>query len=267
VYHADHHELRCHTCGHKEIKIPSICPSCDNDSIIFRTVGTKAIVDEISRLFVTAKIARFDTDNIKEETMANQYNAIKSGSIDILIGTQLLAKGLDLPKLSTVGVVQADTSLYLPDFSAQERTFQLITQVIGRVNRGHVKGRAVIQTYNPDSMIIKQAISEDYENFYKTELLDREKFRFPPYYHLLMLWCRRSSSKNAETAARKLKTDLLDLNLSVQIEGPTPAFHEKFQNKYQWQLVVKSTNRKHLTEVISKLPANWSYDIDPLNLL
>ncbi|HEY4964726.1 MAG TPA: primosomal protein N' [Candidatus Saccharimonadales bacterium] len=267
VYHADHHQLRCHTCGYKEDKIPSICPNCDNDSIIFRTVGTKAIVDEISRLFVTAKIARFDTDNLKEETMANQYDSIKNGSVDILIGTQLLAKGLDLPKLSTVGVIQADTSLYLPDFSAQERTFQLITQVIGRVNRGHIKGRAIIQTYNPDSQIIKQAISEDYENFYKNELLDRERFHFPPYYHLLKLWCRRSSSKNAEAAAHKLKTEIGHLNLGVQIEGPTPAFHEKFQNKYQWQLVVKSTNRKHLTDVISKLPANWSYDIDPLNLL
>jgi primosomal protein N' (replication factor Y) len=267
VYHADHHQLRCHTCGYSDNKIPSICPSCNNDSIIFRTVGTKAIVDEVSRLFVTAKIGRFDTDNLKNETMASQYNSIKDGSLDILIGTQLLAKGLDLPKLSTVGVVQADTSLYLPDFSAQERTFQLITQVIGRVNRGHVIGNAIIQTYNPDSEIINYAITEDYESFYKNELIDRYKFHFPPYYHLLKLWCRRSSPKNAEAAAEKLKTEIKTLNLSIQVEGPTPSFHEKFQNKYQWQLVVKSTNRKHLTDVIGALPTNWGYDIDPLNLL
>jgi primosomal protein N' (replication factor Y) len=267
TYHGDLHQLRCHSCGYKENNIPSICPSCDNDSIIYRTVGTKAIVDEISRIFVNAKISRFDTDNLKADSIEQNYSAIRDGKVDIIVGTQLLAKGFDLPKLSTVGILQADTSLYLPDFSSQERTFQLITQVIGRVNRGHVDGRAIIQTYSPSSKLLKAATDQNYDSFYESELKERKDFRFPPFYYLFKLSCRRSSPKNAEAAAAKLKDQLLSLNLSVQVEGPTPAFYEKQQGKYQWQLVVKTTKRNLLIDIIRQLPANWSYDIDPINLL
>ncbi len=267
TYHGDSHQLRCHTCGFLDRNIPSICPVCDNDSIIFKTIGTKAVVDELKRIFVSAKISRFDSDNSKSDSIENLYKEIKSGEIDIIVGTQLLAKGLDLPKLSTLGILQADTNLYLPDFSSSERTYQLITQVLGRINRGHVSGRAVIQTYNPDSALIKQAVDQNYNDFFEQEIEDRKKFKFPPFYNLLILSCRRSSSKSSENTALKLKVQLENSDLKILVEGPAPAFHEKIMGKFQWQIVVKSTERSNLVEVISNLPSGWTYNLDPNNLL
>ncbi|MHB1865140.1 MAG: replication restart helicase PriA [Candidatus Saccharimonadales bacterium] len=266
IYHGDLHQLRCHSCGHFEKSIPSICPNCGNDSILYTTVGTKAVVDEVRQLFPNANIRRFDTDNVKAESLGEIYSTIKDGQIDILIGTQQLAKGFDLPKLSTVGILQADTNLYLPDYTSEERSFQLITQVLGRINRGHLNGTAVIQTYHPDSRLLKSAISQDYKTFYDQEIADRKKFKFPPFYSLLKLTCRRANAKNAEQAGNQLK-DALSKLPGLDIEGPAPSFHEKQQGKYQWQLIVKSTNRNNLLKVIAVLPSGWSYDIDPSDLL
>lgn len=266
TYHGDHHELRCHSCSHHE-KTPAVCPNCGHPDVIFKTAGTKAIVDEVQRLFPHARVARFDTDNLKAERFEQHYDAVRSGEIDILVGTQLLAKGLDLPKLSTLGVLLADTSLYMPDFSAQERTFQLISQIMGRIGRGHVAGRAIIQTYHPDHPVLVDAIDGNYDHFYETELKERQQFLFPPFCYLLKLTVRRASIRAAETAAQKLKDEIEASSYKVRVEGPAPSFYERFQNKYQWQLVVKATERSELLKVINHLPANWSSDIDPQDLL
>jgi primosomal protein N' (replication factor Y) len=265
TYHGDHHELRCHSCSY-HTATPSSCPSCGHPNIMFKTAGTKAVVDEVARLFSGARVARFDTDNLKAERFEQHYDAIKRGDVDVLVGTQLLAKGLDLPRLSTLGVLLADTSLYMPDFSAEERTFQLISQVLGRVGRGHVAGRAVIQTYHPDHLVLKAALAGDYQRFYHSELASRRQFLFPPFCYLLKLTVRRASIKAAETAAEKLRDEIIG-RYKVRVEGPAPAFYERFQNKYQWQLVVKAVDRAELLKIIAALPANWSYDIDPLDLL
>jgi primosomal protein N' (replication factor Y) len=267
VYHGDKHELRCHSCSYKHSTIPTACPVCGNDSILFKTMGTKAVYEELTKLFVNANIARFDTDNLKAESLDQRYSAIKDGSIDILVGTQQLAKGLDLPKLSTVGVLQADTNLYLPDFSSLERSFQLITQVLGRINRGHVAGRAFVQTYNPGSELIKSSVDQNYKEFYDDEIVQREKYKFPPFYYLMKLSIKRATTNKAETDAKKLKSEIESHNIRVIVEGPTPAFHEKFNNKFEWQLVVKTTKRSELLSVIGMLPSPWTYDIDPINLL
>jgi primosomal protein N' (replication factor Y) len=267
VYHGDAHQLQCHTCGYKQAA-PSVCPACGHPSVIFKSVGTKAIVDEISRAFPEARVQRFDTDNKKAERLEQHYPAIRAGEVDILVGTQLLAKGLDLPKLSTVGVVLADTSLSVPDFSASERTYQLLTQVVGRVGRGHRKGYAIIQSYHPEHPILAAALSGDWETFYHTELEERRKFLFPPFCYLLKLTCRRASTKAAEHSALKLKAQLLATHTHIRVDGPAPSSHAKLHNKYQWQLVVKATNRSALLAVISSLPkSGWTYDIDPNNLL
>ncbi len=266
IYHGDHHDLRCHSCSHHQ-SAPSSCPVCDYSSIIYRTAGTKAIVTEVQKLFPNARIARFDTDNLKAERFEQHYESVKQGNIDILIGTQLLAKGLDLPRLSTLGVLLADTSLYLPDFSAQERTFQLISQVIGRIGRGHIAGHAIIQTYHPDHPVLKAAIGGKYQTFYESEMANRKQFLFPPFCYLLKLTVRRASIGSAEDAATKLKTQIEDSDAQVRVEGPAPSFYERLQNKFQWQLVVKATERTELLKIIVKLPAGWSYDIDPLDLL
>lgn len=266
TYHGDHHELRCHSCDYKHAA-PVSCPDCGHASILFKTAGTKAIVEEAQRLFPQARIARFDTDNNKAERFETHYEAVRNGDVDILVGTQLLAKGLDLPKLSTLGVILADTSLYMPDFSAQERTFQLLNQVLGRVGRGHVAGHAIIQTYHPEHPIIADAIRSDYAAFYQRELTERKQFMFPPFCYLLKISLRRASSKAAEAAADKLRADISASGARVRVEGPAPAFYEKFQNKFQWQLVVKAADRGELLKVIKQLPGNCSYDIDPIDLL
>jgi primosomal protein N' (replication factor Y) (superfamily II helicase) len=267
TYHGDKHELRCHSCDYHD-SLPTNCPVCAHPSILFKTAGTKAIVDEVTKLFPNARTARFDTDNNRAERFEQHYEAVRRGDVDILIGTQLLAKGLDLPKLSTLGVLLADTSLYMPDFSAQERTFQLISQVLGRIGRGHVAGTAIIQTYHTDHPILAAAIAGDYLGFYESELKTRHQFLFPPYCYLLKLTCRRATSRAAELAATKLKHTIQTGGFKVRVEGPAPSFYEKFQAKFQWQLVVKAVDRPELIKIIAALPTSgWSFDIDPNDLL
>jgi primosomal protein N' (replication factor Y) len=267
TYHGDTHSVRCHTCGFTHTA-PNSCPECGSANIILKSIGTKAIVDELQRAFPQARIQRFDTDNSKEERLEVHYDAVRAGEVDIIVGTQLIAKGLDLPNLTTVGVVVADTSLYLPDYSSGERSYQLLRQVIGRVGRGHqTEGRVVIQTYEPDSPSIKTAVSGAWDEFYQTEIQERQAFMFPPFCHTLKIWCRRATSKNAQTAAEKVVDDLRHSGLRIIIDGPTPAFYEKIAGKYQWQAVIKSKDRGELVRTIKLLPSNWSYDIDPSNLL
>jgi primosomal protein N' (replication factor Y) len=266
TYHGDHHQLRCHSCDHRA-PAPGSCPACGHPSVIFKTAGTKAIVEEVKRLFPQARVARFDTDNLKAERFEQHYEAVRDGDVDILVGTQMLAKGLDLPRLSTLGVLLADTSLYMPDFSAQERTFQLVSQVLGRIGRGHIAGRAIIQTYHPDHPVLTDALKGDYKAFYERELAERRQFLFPPFCYLLKLSVRRSSIKAAEEAAEKLKSDIENAGHHVRVEGPAPAFYEHFQNKYQWQLVIKARQRSELLRIIAALPANCAYDLDPMDLL
>lgn len=266
VYHGDEHLMRCHSCEYKASS-PTSCPNCHGTSVIFKSIGTKAIAEEAQRLFPEARVQRFDTDNKKSERIEQHYDAVRAGNVDILIGTQTLAKGLDLPKLSLVGVIIADTSLYFPDFSAQERTYQLLGQVLGRIGRGHRASAAVIQTYAPDSALLQSVITKDWDTFYNRELTERKQFLFPPYVYLLKLTCARASSKAAQTAAETfMRTTQAEVR-GIAMEGPTPSFHEKVQNKYVWQVIVKAKRRGQLLEVIARLPSGWSYDIDPMNLL
>ena len=266
VYHGDTHSMRCHTCEYKSAT-PLSCPVCHNASIVFKSIGTKAIVDEVGRLFADARIMRFDNDNKKTERIEQHYDAVKNGDVDIIIGTQTLAKGLDLPKLGLVGVVIADTSLYFPDFSAEERTYELLSQVLGRVGRGHRAGKAIVQTYAPDSPLLKAILNKDWQTFYQKELEERKTFLFPPFCYLLKLTCRRASLASTQQTASKFANELSRSGLRIRIEGPAPAFHERIQNKYQWQVVVKAKDRRELIKVVEMLPSGWSYDIDPMNLL
>lgn len=267
TYHGDQHMIRCHTCGY-HTHAPSSCPECQSTNIIMKSIGTKAIVEELRHAFPQARIQRFDTDNTKDERLEAHFDAVRSGQVDIIVGTQLIAKGLDLPKLSTVGVVVADTSLYLPDYTAGERSYQLLRQVIGRVGRGHLaKASVIIQTYEPTSPIIQAAAKGDWDTFYQTEITERQAFMFPPFCHTLKIWCRRATSRSAQLAAEKVVSQLRHSGLRLIIDGPTPAFYEKIAGKFQWQATIKAKDRSQLIAAIKLLPANWSYDIDPNNLL
>jgi len=266
TYHGDKHIMQCHTCGHTE-KVPHVCPECSANDIIFRSIGTKSLVSEVERLFPDAVVKRFDSDTVKAERLEEQYAAVKDGSVDILVGTQVLGKGLDLPRLSVLGVVMADTSLSFPDYTAEERTFQLLTQVIGRVHRGHVQGSAFIQTHRPENPILQAAIHKDYDRFYKAQLIERKLYGFPPYRYTLKLTCTRANQPSAKRTSEQLATKLRAKPAPIEIVGPGPAFVEKIDNRYRWQLLIKATQRTELIKIIKELPANWFYDIDPTNLL
>ena len=266
VFHADEYIVRCHTCGFSQDP-PSSCPVCQNTDIIYKSIGTKALVEMVSKLFSGARIARFDTDSEKGERLHELYSKIHDGEIDILVGTQILAKGLDLPKLGLVGVISAESSISLPDFSSNERSFQLLYQIIGRVGRGHGKGQVYLQSYNPDSELVKVASQRKYDEFYKQELKHRQAFRFPPASYLMKLAIKKTTSAKAKTAASKLKSDLQKIGLPVKIIGPAPNFYARKGEYYYWQLVVKSKNRQQLTNLAKHVPSGWTIDIDPINLL
>lgn len=266
TYHGDTHTMRCHTCGYK---VPSVvsCPVCKSADISFKSIGTKAIEAHLRKIFPGARIKRFDTDNLKPDKFAEHYQSILAGEVDIIVGTQMLVKGLDLPKLSVVGVVAADTSLYFPDYTAEEQTYQLLSQVMGRVSRGHRNGTIIIQTNDPSGVAQISAIEKSWDLFYKKQLTERKKYMFPPFCYLLKLTVARKSQKGAISAAEKLCEQIKLLPIHAQVIGPAPRFNEKVGGNYNWQVTVKSKNRADLLKIITSLPANWSYDIDPTNLL
>lgn len=266
TYHADSHRILCHSCGYKA-PAPSSCPECDATDISFKSVGTKAIASELEKLCPHANIVRLDGDNLKVEKLENQFEHIKSGAVDIIVGTQIIAKGLDLPKLGLVGVVMAETGLNFPDYTAEERTFQLLTQVMGRANRGHRNTKIIVQTFNPDNPTLKFSLNKNYEAFYNQQITERQQFDFPPFKYILKLRVERATSRSTEKVARELVETLRKAFPHLQISDASPSFIEKLQNRYRWQIIIKSSQRSRLVEVITSLPANVHHDIDPSQLL
>ena len=267
--HADKFQLSCHICGHKE-RPPISCPDCGEAEIIHKGIGTKAIEEEIRKLFPQKKVARFDADSDKNETVEKLYNEIHNGEIDIIIGTQVIAKGLDLPKLKTVCVVQADTGLALPDFTSSERNFQLISQVIGRVGRHSNESNVIIQTYQPEAPSIQFGLNQDYTGFYNFEIKNRQKQNYPPFVYLLKLTCvyktEISAVRNSQKEAREIRKKF---SKDVQIFGPTPAFYERVGETYRWQIIVKSKKRASLLEIAREFQGKpqWRVDLDPPGLI
>lgn len=267
--HTDRYQLQCHICGYQE-KVPTHCPVCRHADIIHKGIGTKLIESELRRLFPKARIARFDADNSADATMHAQYQALYDGAIDIAIGTQVVAKGLDLPLLRTVGVIQADSGLALPDYISDERTFQLLSQVVGRVGRNQHRTSLFVQTYQPTHPVITAGVAQDYEGFYQRELDVRQRTLFPPYVYLLKLTCVYKTEAGAVRAARDLARTLRNASTlqGVQILGPTPAFHERSGTTYRWQLTLKSKSREQLIDALRLVPAShWQSELDPLSLL
>jgi primosomal protein N' (replication factor Y) len=265
--HADAHKLLCHICANS-MRVPTSCPECGHTGIIHKGIGTKLIEAELRKLYPHATIARFDGDTTKDLTLENNYQAIYDGEIDIIIGTQVIAKGLDLPHLRTVGVIQADAGLALPDYTASERTFQLLSQVIGRVGRSAHQTSVVVQTYQPQAPAITLGITQNFMGFYHHTLEDRRRSLFPPFTFLLKLTCVYKTEATAIANARTLAATLRRLYPSLTILGPTPAFYEYQHQTYRWQLILKSSSRRTLVEVLAHVPpTHWQVDIDPYSLL
>lgn len=267
--HADKHQLKCHICGYNE-KPPTACPDCREANIIHKGIGTKMIEAEINKLFPNAKIRRFDGDNVNGEGVHDIYDELKSGEIDVIIGTQTVAKGLDLPNLALVGIPQADAGLMIPDFSSSERTFQLIAQACGRVGRSKDPTEVIIQTYQPKHPAVVFGASQNYNDFYKYEITNRSKGYFPPYTHLLKLTNFYKTEKSAINSAKKLASTITnETNQSnIKILGPTPAFYERQRDNWRWQIVVQATNRADLVKIAEKIPLkNWQVELDPTSLI
>lgn len=264
--HADLFTLRCHICGNHE-HVPTSCPVCHSTEIIHKGIGTKLIESELSKLFPSITIARFDGDSANEDTVESRYNDLYSGAIDIIIGTQVIAKGLDLPKLRTVGVVQADAGLSMPDYAASERTFQLLAQVVGRVGRSSHQSNIIIQSYQPNTPAVQLGITQNYDSFYSAAITERQRALFPPFTYLLKLTCVYKTESAAIRNAQSLATTLRAGNKGIQILGPTPAFYERQHDTYRWQIVIKSSKRATLAQIAQNLPPNWQYDLDPASLL
>lgn len=266
--HSDSYQLICHTCGHHE-PVPSTCPICHHGSLIHKGFGTKLLESELKKLFKSARIARFDADNTTADSLTQNFEAVKNGDIDIIIGTQTIAKGLDLPLLNTVGIVQADANLNLPDYAAEERTFQLITQVIGRVGRGHNDiNHVFLQTFQPEHPVILAAKSLDYAKFADYLLKKRQLSHLPPFFYLL----RISIVKKTEDLAIKKIMSLhrtLKKFPDVYLSAPTPSFHEYTPSGYSWQIIVKAKKRDSLTHLIQSLDQypEIRFAIDPPSLI
>ena len=270
IFHKDEYILRCHSCSFKS-KPRLVCPECTNATLNLIGYGTKHLVDELEKMFPSLKVVRFDTDNIrKKDKLENNYDKIKAGQFDVLVGTQMLAKGLDLPNLSLVGVVGAEGGLLLPDYRSSERTFQLISQVIGRVGRGHIQGLAIVQSAAPEHPAIVFACSGQYSNFYEAELEHRKLSLDSPYKFELAVSFKYTSTERAELAGSSFLREVKTLAESdkVQTIGPAPAFRERAGKFYRYQIILKSSHRDLLQKIAQeKIPAGWSFDLDPLNLI
>lgn len=266
--HADTYELRCHVCNNLE-RVPTSCPSCGNASVIHKGIGTKMVAEELRKLFPKARIMRFDGDSSEGDTLEKHYQALYDGEVDIIIGTQVVAKGLDLPHLRLVGVIQADSGLALPDYSSTERAFQLLAQVSGRVGRNEHESHVIVQSYQPEHPSVVLGIAQDYAGFYEYCLAERRRSHFPPFTHLMKLTCVYKTEDGAIRAAATLARTLRKVaHPDITILGPTPAFYERMRDTYRWQLVVKSPVRAELVKLLAHLPRDrWQYELDPSSLL
>ncbi len=266
--HADLHHLRCHTCGLTE-RVPTSCPECSDVDILHKGIGTNLIERELSALFPDRTIGRFDGDTQTGESVDARYADLYSGAIDLIIGTQVIAKGLDLPHLRTVGVIQADAGLSLPDFGASERTFQLLAQVVGRVGRSEHATQVIVQSYQPGHDAVVYGLAQDYDQFYRRELARRQQAKFPPFVFLLKLVCSYKTEAAAIRNAQQLAAALrAELPASVTLLGPAPAFYERTGDSYRWQLTLKSPRRSDLVAALQHVPpTHWQAELDPISLL
>ena len=277
TYHKRDRRLLCHYCGYAE-KVPSLCPKCSSEHIYFLGVGSERVEEELHREFPTARIARLDRDTV---TGKRQYETIlqgfREGNYDILVGTQMIAKGHDIPNVTLVGVVSADMGLGMPDFRAAERTFQLLTQVAGRAGRGSLPGIVLVQTINPDHYAIRFAAAHDYRGFYEKEIHFRRMMRYPPFSAMANVLVRAEKQEAAMRMSSELALTMTPTPENLKIMGPAEAPVPRLKNEFRYQFLIKAANRKALNELLQQVRAfalqrKWGatalvIDVDPLTLM
>ena len=277
TYHKRDRRLLCHYCGYAE-KVPSVCPKCQSEHIYFLGLGSERVEEELHQAFPAARIARLDRDTV---TGKRQYESIldafREGHFDILVGTQMIAKGHDIPNVTLVGVVSADIGLSMPDFRAAERTFQLLTQVAGRAGRGTIPGIVLVQTINPDHYAVRLAALQDYQAFYDKELGFRRMMHYPPFSAMANVLVRSEKQEAAMRMSSDLSLLLTPPPEKLKIIGPAEAPVPRLKSEYRYQFLVKAASRKSLNELLQRirtfaLERKWGatalvIDVDPLSLL
>jgi primosomal protein N' (replication factor Y) len=271
TYHSVAKKMVCHHCNYS-IAVPVECPQCFSQDLRFLGIGTQRIEEEVRHLFPDARALRWDSDMTSRRRAHEEILAkVRAHEADILIGTQMVAKGLDLPQVTLAGVISADTSLNLPDFRAGERTFQLLCQVAGRAGRGFIPGRVIVQTYCPEHYAVQAASGHDYSAFYARELEYRRQFGYPPFNRLASLTfshangaaCLREVERMSSLlTAEKDRQGIPDLRLI----GPMPAFVPRIRGHYRWQLVLCGANPADFLADIA-FPRGWAVDIDPIGMV
>jgi primosomal protein N' (replication factor Y) len=274
--HLMEQRLKCHLCGHVELA-PRKCPECSDPTIRYSGFGTEKVEKIVQKLFPQARLGRMDSDTMgRKDAYRQTLSAFRSRQIDILIGTQMIAKGLDFPNVTLVGIINADIGLHLPDFRAGERTFQLLTQVAGRAGRGEITGEVFVQTSTPFSPSIQFARHHDFEGFWEQESEFRERCEYPPYLHLILVQVRskhqRLAEFTAQTVHRRLEENIDD---ATKLHPAVPAPIERTKSYYRFQILLRTRQTKRLSglikEVLQRLTlpddVHVAVDVDPYHLL
>jgi primosomal protein N' (replication factor Y) len=274
--------MQCHLCGHKQQAFFE-CPVCSDKDLSFKGVGTQRIQNELLELFPELPILRMDQDTTRGRNKHDSIlQAFGKGKAPVLLGTQMIAKGLDFPNVTLVGVINADVGLAIPDFHSPERIFQLLTQVAGRAGRSVKSGEVIVQTYLPDHYAIQYARNHDYVGFYMEEISHRTNYNYPPITRMIQILFSSPQSSNVIKYSRLFASRLRKYNFDFcQIIGPSPALVSKMQNNYRWQVSIKinKLSDQHLVrikEIIRNLISqpqimypknlNVSVDVDPVSL-
>lgn len=281
VWHSDGKKLKCHYCS-KEMSFPDFCPQCGSDALSNSGSGTQKIEILVKELFPDYRVERIDSDILtKKNAHIELLSKFQKGEIDILVGTQMIAKGLDNPNVTLVGVISADTGFSVPDFRASERGFQLLTQVAGRAGRGEYKGKVLFQTYNPDYYAFQTAKSQNYDKFFETEIKARQEFDYPPFSQIIRLILSSQNNFRAEKSAMEIAmrlttmTEKFGFTEYLETLGPTPCIISKINGYYRFQILIKNKLSQKGHDFVSKfmnkitLPKDikLAIDVDPLDIL
>lgn len=266
TFHADTARLTCHYCSFRRLP-PTTCPACSQAELHFIGTGTKTVEQEVQRLFGKYTIRRLDSDNATLDYIETLYQELREGHVDIVIGTQMIARGLDLPNVTMVGVILAESMLAIPDFSSNERTFELLTQVAGRAGRALSAGNVIIQTHSTTHPAIVAASHHDYDSFYTWESANRKTHAYPPYSYLVKLIYGHKDADKARQTAAQLADQLRVSHSDVVVLGPTDRAIKRVAGKHQQQIILKSLDRKLLAAIVRNLKTGWKHDLDPINLM
>jgi len=280
TYHHGSRQMRCHHCDYS-VPVPDVCPNCESYEIGFHGLGTERVADQVEREFAGVTVARMDRDTVgRKGAHGDILRSFARGEADILVGTQMVAKGLDLANVTLVGVLNADVGLYTPDFRAAERTFQLLTQVAGRAGRAEKPGEVLVQTYNPDHYAIVAAQKHDYVAFYEQEIRARRHNLYPPFVELANIVFQDEDEQKALNTARRAAVCLQDMGVffktgDVQFLGPAPAPLHKLRGRYRYQMLLKAIDMERLNQTVRDLQECLAdtgstqviYDVEPMDMM